>query len=389
MSLQLPLGAPDDAPVPGELPSEAWAAALASFPAMTAHRLRLLLRHLTPRQAFAVATGQAPPPTPIDRLLLDRDLAGRWARAADRHEPATVWQRCADLGIGVTVLGRRGYPWVLALDRAAPAVLFHRGDLASLDQRRVGIVGTRNATLGGRSTARRFGQALAAEGVAVVSGLARGVDGEAHRGALEAAGAPVGVVASGLDVVYPPEHEALWQQVAQSGVLLSESPPGTPPEAHRFPLRNRVLAALSEVLLVVESRASGGSLITAREARDRGIDVLVVPGSTASRASEGTNLLARDGAGIALDPVDVLVALGLDSRRSGRGAPDPRLPPQPADRALLDLFQGSGLELEELVSRSGRGVADVALALGRLEAGGWVVDTGGWFEQVEAVPAWP
>ena len=150
-----------------------------------------------------------------------------------------------------------------------------------------------------------------------------------------------------------------------------------------------MLAALSEVLLVVESRASGGSLITAREARDRGIDVLVVPGSTGSRASEGTNLLARDGAGIALDPVDVLVALGLDSRRCARSGPDPRLAPQAADRALLDLFDGSGLELEELVARSGRTVADVALALGRLEAGGWVLDTGGWFERVEAVPAWP
>jgi DNA processing protein len=389
MSVQLPLGLSDDAPAPGEPPTEAWAAALASFPAMTAHRLRLLLRHLTPQQAFAVATGQAPPPAPIDRLLLDRDLARRWAGAAGRHDPNAVWQRCTELGVGVAVLGRTGYPWALALDRAAPAVLFHRGDLAVLERRRVGIVGTRNATLAGRSTARRFGRALAAEGVAVVSGLARGVDGEAHRGALDAGGAPVGVVASGLDVVYPPEHGDLWQQVAESGVLLSEAPPGTAPEAHRFPLRNRVLAALSEVLLVVESRASGGSLITAREARDRGIDVLVVPGSTASRASEGTNLLARDGAGIALDPTDVLVALGLDSRRRGPGGPDPRLPPQPADRSLLDLFDGAGLELEELVARSGRTVAEVALALGRLEGAGWVADAGGWFERVEAVPGWP
>jgi len=301
-----------------------------------------------------------------------------------------VWQRCADLRIGVSVLGRPGYPWALALDRAAPAVLFHRGDLGVLDRRRAGIVGTRNATLNGRTTARRFGQALADEDVAVVSGLARGVDGAAHEGALaSASGAAVAVVASGLDVVYPREHRDLWQRVAERGLLLSEAAPGTPPEAHRFPLRNRILAALSEVLLVVESRASGGSLITAREARDRGIDVLVVPGATASRASEGTNLLARDGAGIALDPGDVLVALGLDSRRRSRGAPDPRMPPLPADRSLLDLFDGTGLELEELVARSGRGVADVALALGRLEAGGWVLDTGGWFERVEAAPSWP
>ena len=281
------------------------------------------------------------------------------------------------------------YPWALALDRAAPAVLFHRGRLEALDRRRVGIVGTRNATLHGRSTATRFGAELAEHGVAVVSGLARGVDGAAHRGALGADGAPpVGVVASGLDVRYPREHADLWDAVAERGLLLSESPPGTAPEAHRFPLRNRVLAALSEVLVVVESRASGGSLITAREARDRDVTVLVVPGSTSSRASDGTNLLARDGAGIALDATDVLVALGLDTRRTRAGQCDPRRRPDPADRPILDLFEGGGLELEEVVARSGRPVGEVALALGRLEAGGWVLDTGGWFERQEA-PRWP
>ncbi len=369
-------------------PDAACAVALAGFPLMTAHRLRVLLRHLGPQQAFEVAAGRRPPPPPIDRILLDRDLARRWSRAARERPPEAAWQRCADLGIGVSVLGGSSYPWALALDRAAPAVLFHRGRLDALDHRRVGIVGTRNATLGGRSTATRFGAELAEHGVAVVSGLARGVDGAAHRGVLGVDGAPpVGVVASGLDVRYPREHAELWDAVAERGLLVSESPPGTPPEAHRFPLRNRVLAALSEVLVVVESRASGGSLITAREARDRDVTVLVVPGSTSSRASDGTNLLARDGAGVALDATDVLVALGLDSRRTRAGQCDPRRRPEPGDRSILDLFAGGGLELEEVVARSGRPVGEVALALGRLESGGWLLDTGGWFERQE-VPRW-
>lgn len=375
--------------VGGRVADAACAAALAGLPSMTAHRLRVLLRHLAPREAFEVAAGREPPPPPVDRILLDRDLARRWARAARDRPPEAVWNRCLALGVGVSVLGSPGYPWVLALDRAAPAVLFHRGDLGALDRRRVGIVGTRNATAHGRSIAARFGAELAEHGVAVVSGLARGVDGAAHRGVLSVRAAPpVGVVASGLDVRYPPEHGDLWDAVAARGVLLSESPPGTPPEAHRFPLRNRILAALSEVLVVVESRASGGSLITAREARDRDVTVLVVPGSTASRASEGTNLLARDGAGLALDSTDVLVALGLDSRRARPGQCDPRRRPDPADQPLIELLADGGLELGELVARSGRSVGEVALALGRLERGGWVLDTGGWFERLEA-PRWP
>ena len=112
-----------------DLPDAAWAAALAGFPLMTAHRLRVMLRHLTPRQAFDVAAGREPPPAPIDRILLDRDLARRWARAALDRPPVAVWQVCAQLGVGVSVLGDAAYPWSLALDRAAPAVLFHRGSL--------------------------------------------------------------------------------------------------------------------------------------------------------------------------------------------------------------------------------------------------------------------
>ena len=201
------------------LSAEAWAAGLAALPLMTAHRLRVFLRHLPASEAYDVAVGLAAAPAPIDRILLDRDLARRWRAAARARPPEAVWAACQQSGIGVTVLGRADYPWALALDRAAPAVLFHRGDLATLDHRRAGIVGTRNATLSGRTTARTFGRALSEAGVAVVSGLARGVDGAAHSGVLDGAGGPpVGVVASGLDVVYPREHAGLWNAVAEHGV---------------------------------------------------------------------------------------------------------------------------------------------------------------------------
>jgi DNA processing protein len=245
----------------------------------------------------------------------------------------------------------------------------------------VAIVGTRSASVTGKRAATEFGLQLAEKGVSVVSGLARGIDGAAHRGALAAKAAPpIGVVAGGLDVVYPREHRDLWEAVASRGVLLSQKPPGTPPHAGSFPERNRILAGVSEAVVVVESRHSGGSLITAHEAHRRDITVLAVPGSVGSRSSEGTNVLLRDGgASMVLDAVDILMAVGLDSRRSQRRRFDPRPRPTADERALLDLLGGDAVGLDDITLRSGRPLGEVAVDLGRLEAAGWVTRSNGWF----------
>ena len=197
------------------------------------------------------------------------------------------------------------------------------GDLAVLSARRAALIGTRSATASGRYLASHLAFELAMNDVCVISGLARGIDAWAHRGALRAlekdgksAAPPVGVVASGLDYVYPKENGDLWREVAQVGALLSESAPGTPPEAFRFPLRNRILAALCEVLVVVESRDKGGSMITVDEAQKRDVTVLAVPGSPRNIASIGTNLLVQQGCLPIIDAEDILVALGLDNRRA-------------------------------------------------------------------------
>jgi DNA processing protein len=371
------------------LAAEAYAAALAGLDLMTVVRLRSLLRHHAPMEAWEVVLGERRAAPPIAAAIAQAGVGEAWRASARRRSPADVWQRCLDERIEVSVLGTAGYPALLAHDFQAPAVLFHRGDLGVLDHRRVGIVGTRNATASGRSTAATFGRLLADAGVTVVSGLARGIDGAAHRGVMSSpTGRPVAVVASGLDVVYPKEHQQLWADVGKRGLLVSEAPPGTPPEAYRFPLRNRVLAALSEVLLVVESRASGGSLITVEAARARQVTVLVVPGSAANRASEGTNALARDGCGLALDVDDVLVALGLDTRRAGTLPFDPRPHPCGLDGHLLELIGADAVELDTLVQNAARPLGEVALALGRLEASGWVQQTCGWFERVDSPVAW-
>jgi DNA processing protein len=214
------------------------------------------------------------------------------------------------------------------------------------------------------------------------------VDACAHHGALQAGAAPIGVVACGLDVVYPPEHRTLWHLVATRGLLLSERPPGSAPVAAAFPARNRIIAAASEVVVVVESRVTGGSLLTAKEALARDIAVMAVPGSLSSRASEGTNALLRDGlAAPVLDATDVLVALGLDTRRAQRRRFDPRPALSSEEQRLFDLLGGDAVTLEELALRDGGELVAVAMALGRMEAAGWVCRSGAWFEAVPSVSA--
>ena len=185
---------------------------------------------------------------------------------------------------------------------------------------RVAIVGTRRCTRYGFDLARELGADLAAAGVQVVSGLALGIDGAAHRGALDAAGGapPIGVVASGLDVVYPRAPPAAVGGGRHRGSLLSECPLGTAPEAWRFPARNRIIAALADAVVVVESAGAGGSMYTVEEALARDRPVLAVPGSVRSAASAGTNRLLAEGAGVARDADDVLAAIGQPQRPGRR-----------------------------------------------------------------------
>lgn len=389
------------------------AIALASLPGMTPQRLRSLLHRRRPAQAAAALRAWSPradaAQSPLEALLgsTSAHFAGRrlgdvWQRAYDGEWERARRRRTANPGgepMGVHILGDPDYPQRLSYDPRAPAVVFSMGDLRALSAPCVGIVGTRHATAHGRACARYFGDVLCRSGVAVVSGLARGVDVSAHRGVIavlrsqqrvmaddstspsEVRGRPIGVVASGLDVVYPPEHSEIWNDVACEGLLLSESPPGTEPHAYRFPLRNRIIAALCDVLVVVESRITGGSMITVREALDRGTTVMAVPGSTSTRAAEGTNALIRDGASIAVEPEDVLAVLGIEASR--RTSPvDLRLPPSSADREILEAIGSEPMTLEEIVVRMKRDLSDVAVSLGRLEAHGWLMCTAGWYERM-------
>jgi DNA processing protein len=364
------------------LPSLAYAAALASLPRMTPHRLSMVLRRWSPAEAWDCVTSLRPEPWLAKLCIKSEGVPQEWSRAPLRSSPERVWDDCARTSTQVVMIGEPSYPACLADDRFAPAVLFARGNWAALDHRRAAIIGTRNATETGRNLARRFGAQLAEQSITIVSGLARGIDGWAHRGVLDVDGAPpVAVVASGPDVPFPREHRDLWNQVAERGLLVSEHAPGAPPLAEWFPLRNRIIAGLSEVLVVIESRAKGGSMLTVREALARGITVMAVPGSLSNAAAAGTNRLLADGAQAVLDSADVLVALGLDTSRVALPF-DPRVAPKGLERRVLEAFGGDTLSVDELIARTGLDLVEAAVAVGRLESAGWLRNSGSWFEPV-------
>jgi len=214
------------------------------------------------------------------------------------------------LGISFLCEGDDRFPERLTAYPGSPRFLFLRGEVSSRPA--IGIVGTRTCTTYGTDLAAGYGAVAADAGWSVVSGLARGIDGAAHRGSTSVAGHCHAVLGSGVDVVYPRSHRGLYRSILEAdGAVSSEYPPGTPPEAWRFPTRNRIIAALSDVLLVVEAGLKGGALITARIALDYGIPVYAVPGDVDRAASVGTNLLIRDGAFPVLGAGDFASVLDL------------------------------------------------------------------------------
>lgn len=229
----------------------------------------------------------------------------------------------ARLGIRVARHGDGGYPPELGELPEAPPLLFVRG--AICPEPMVAVVGTRRCTAYGKELAFGYGAALAEAGWCVVSGLARGIDGAAHRGVVSVGGRGVAVLGSGLDVMYPAEHGELARAlVATGGAVVSEYPPGTPPEAWRFPTRNRIISGMALAVVVVEAGVKGGALITAGYALSQGRPVFAVPGDVRRATSEGCNLLIRDGAHPVLDPDDLVQELslvhGAPANRSNRPA---------------------------------------------------------------------
>jgi DNA processing protein len=384
----------------GALPPEAYAAALASLPDAYPSALASLLcgidavtlwqglvdgdRHVVAHARAALQGNRVDDFLDEQRPQISERVdvvVKRWQGALRAEPPAAVWQRYCDAAVGVATRDSSSYPAALVDDLAAPAVLFHRGSIDVVAGPRVGIVGTRTCTRYGRDVAYDLGERLSKAGVAIVSGLAAGIDAAAHAGALHGSGPPIAVVGSGLDVVYPRVNRKLWAEIETRGVVLSESPLGTPAHGWRFPARNRIIAALSDVLIVVESHASGGSLITARQQAKREKPTLVVPGPILSPASMGSNALLRDGCAPLTDLDDVLIALGLSGapRRSAR---ESRRAPDEQGQEVLDVLGWQPATFDQLAHRCEIPLGELAVALDDLVRARWLEQRGSWFERV-------
>jgi DNA processing protein len=380
-------------PGDGALPPAAWVAALSGLPALGPARLAALLARWSPEEAWVeVVAGRAHlDPGVAVRARTPELVASRWRTAALEVDVAAAWEAHGSAGVTVRTPGEDGFPAVLAADPEPPAVLFCRGDVTALQRPRVAVVGTRRCTWAGRSVAAELGAGLATAGVCVVSGLALGIDAAAHRGALAAQGAPpVAVVGTGLDVVYPRRNGELWAAVGAAGAVLSEYPLGTRPEPWRFPARNRLVAGLADIVVVVESHARGGSLHTVTAALERGVEVMAVPGPVRGAASAGTNALLVAGAAPVRDAGDVLVALGLDSAAAGRRTPEPDPGLDTDEAGVLAALQQAPATVAQLADRLDRSVGPVAVVLAHLETRGLVVSSDGWWEAAAPMPGpWP
>lgn len=290
-----------------------------------------------------------------------------------RRDADNLLRRARDLGFGVLAWFDERYPALLGCTTDAPPVLWCRGDEQVLQRPGVAIVGSRAATPYALEVAARLAGELAARGVVVTTGLARGVDSAAHRGCLEAGGRTVAVLGSGLDRVYPPEHVGLAERIAGQGVVVSELGPGAPPLPDHFPLRNRIISGLSLGVVVVEASEKSGSLITARCALDQGRDVFAVPGSVLSGRNRGSHALLKDGAKVVETVDDILEELGWPAATAGRQ--DARRPPT-SDPLLSHMLAGEAYSVEELVEATGMAPSRLLTRLTELELLGHVSAAG-------------
>ncbi len=281
---------------------------------------------------------------------------------------------------GVRWLGRSEarFPTLLRAIHDPPPGLFLRGEAADgmLDGPAVALVGARACSPYGAQVARTLGRELAAAGLVVVSGLARGVDGEAHRGALEAGGRTVAVLGCGIDRDYPAAHASLASRIRASGLVVSEYAPGIEPAPWRFPARNRIIAGLSRATVLVEARERSGALITADLALEEGREVFAVPGEITSRLSAGTNELLRLGAAPATSARDVLESFGLEPAEPAA----PQL--GPLGRQIHERLRDGPLAADELVRVTGIPVSDLAVALTELELSGVIAEAEGLYRVV-------
>jgi DNA processing protein len=334
-------------------------------------RLRALLDHFGDiERAWHAPSGELRR-AGLDRRSLENLLAARAALDLD-HEVEKV----VAAGAQVLTWESPAYPRLLLEIPAPPPVLYVKGTLTEEDGWAVAIVGTRRASAYGKEVTRRLARTLARSGITIVSGLARGIDAEAHQAALEAGGRTIAVLGCGIDRVYPSEHRKLASEIVESGALVSDYSLGTEPEGKNFPPRNRIISGLSLGVLIPEAGKGSGALITADYAAEQGRDVFAVPGSVLMHGSGGTNALIQDGAKVVLGPEDILEELNL-AMVAEQAEARQVLPADETEAALLTHLSAEPTHVDDLQQQVGLPIAQVTSTLALMELKGMVRQVGG------------
>ena len=334
--------------------------AYALSPFITPARIRLLREHFEP---FGDAR-HAPLKLIQGLLSVDADQAGIV------KNPETLLRQVEAVRDSAVAIVDPEYPPLLREIVDPPFALFYRGDLTLLQQPMVAMVGSRRASTYGMNAAAHLARQLVSAGVAIVSGLARGIDAASHQAALDSSGKTIAVLGTGIDLVYPRSHGKLTRDIAGRGLILTEFPPGTPPLAANFPIRNRVISGITLGTVIVEATSRSGSLITARTAAEQGREVFAVPGSIFTAGTEGTHRLIQYGAKLVHDANDI-----LDELPGGLRLPESQAPPEPESplkEVLAAFTREEAMHIDALATKLGRSVATLSDAVLQLELGGWL-----------------
>jgi len=315
-------------------------------------------------------------PAELAEAGLASKVIKRVIQARENVDLEKVWEKIEKQGIKILTWQDDAYPQRLKEIDQPPPVLYIRGEYLSDDLFAVAVVGTRRVTPYGRQITEELAAFLAANGMTVISGLARGVDAIAHQAALKAGGRTIGVLGSGVDKIYPPEHRALAEQIMERGAIISDYAPGTPPEASNFPPRNRIISGLSLAVVVVEAGETSGALITAEFAAEQGREVFAVPGSILAPQSKGTNRLIQNGALPLLSVTDLMQALDL-TRVGEHKAARKIIPTDATEAKLLGVLTNEPLHVDEIRNQAELPIEKVSAALALMELKGMVRQVGG------------
>ncbi|OQA03659.1 MAG: hypothetical protein BWY68_00675 [bacterium ADurb.Bin400] len=298
------------------------------------------------------------------------------AEVKDRYEPDVQVTRLRRLGIGYTVLGDSSYPELLGEAADAPVILYVKGSIESIGIPGIAVVGSRKYTYYGRDTARYLSAECAKAGLSIISGLALGIDAEAHRATLAVGGSTVAVLGCGLDQVYPAGHAGLAREIVEKGgALVSEFSPGTPPIKPHFPMRNRIIAGLAIGTLVIEAGEKSGALITAYSALESNREVFAVPGNIDSETSKGTNQLIKEGAKLVTSAEDIFEELEIKVTLNRDGGSSQDLSQD--EKIIIDLLSKGVCPADDMLANSGMNVISLNTVLTALEMKGMVENMGG------------